>query len=136
MLNLTNKGRLSSKDLFRVPPNSPPPLRWPSGHMAVAFINIFLNWLPFVLLMRDACYVFVFVCHVFVAPSFYVFILFPYITICLHVHKVSCKLKENYKKYIIYNLLLERWQGLPSTSLILTFRKGQKKETPFNVLYS
>ena len=32
MLNLTNKGRLSSKDLCRVPPNSPPPLPlWPYG---------------------------------------------------------------------------------------------------------
>ena len=48
---------------------------------------------------------FVFLCHVFLAPSVYKFTLFPYITICLLVHKVSCKPKENDKKYIIYNLL-------------------------------
>ena len=96
MLNLTNKGRLSSKDLFRVPPNSPPPLAlWPYGSGVHKHIS---ELAPICIThARRVLYVCISLPCI-LAPSVYKFILFPYITICLLVHKVSCKPKKNDKK--------------------------------------
>ena len=93
-----------SKGFVQSPPLTPPPplALWPYGSGVHKHIS---ELAPICIThARRVLYVCISMPCI-LAPSVYKFILFPYITICLLVHKVSCKPKENDKKYIIYNLL-------------------------------